>query len=127
MINAINRDKIVRYAIVRREEKRDVAEVLVFAEQASRENRCGPNCRSMVSPSALAKSKVRCPYCRAFRVFAAARRHSKFDNPLRQSSSQVEKVLVQYGMRSEWCEQTPLHPARIPPCPRASESMAHQW
>ena len=37
-----NRDKIVRYAIVRREEKRDVAEVL--AEQASRENRCGPNC-----------------------------------------------------------------------------------
>ena len=44
MINAINRDKIVRYAIVRREEKRDVAGVLVFAEQASRETRCGPNC-----------------------------------------------------------------------------------
>ena len=44
VISAINRDKIVRYAIVRREEKRDVAGVASFAEQASRETRCGPNC-----------------------------------------------------------------------------------
>jgi hypothetical protein len=85
-----NRDKIVRYAIVRREEKRDVAKVQGFSwrsepgkpvrpELCVANAECGPSDPAYQDELMVAKIKVRRPYCRAF----AARRHSKFDNSLR--------------------------------------------